>query len=243
MSHPIASVLNMTAYDMTPLNLSMANDSTIDDVLATQSMRALERVAEARLLEHGFDPGHDLHHCHRVAKLTFRLDPKLVPAEIVAAALLHDVVNLPKDHPDRSKASSMSADFAREVLPEFAFEKSSIERIARAIESHSYSAQKVPGSDLGRALQDADRLETLGHIGILRVFSTGSRMGAAYFDRHDPWAESRPLDDKRYSFDHFQTKLFRLPNTMCTEAGRAEAQRRVERMKRFLAELSEELFF
>lgn len=242
----------MTACDMTPpshvktLHTPKAKtmpNSPIDDAFRSSSMRALERVAEARLLEHGFDPGHDLHHCYRVAKLTHQLDPSLDPHEVVAAALLHDVVNLPKTHPERSSASRMSADFARSVLGEFGFDHAAIERIAGAIESHSYSAQKTPSSALGCALQDADRLETLGHIGILRVFSTGSRMGAAYFDRDDPWAKSRPLDDKRFSFDHFQTKLFRLPETMCTDAGQKEAVTRVERMKRFLEELSEELFF
>lgn len=65
-------------------------------------------------------------------------------------------------------------------------------------------------------MQDADRLEALGAIGLARVFAVSGSLGVALFDGEDPFAQHRPLDDKRYALDHFQTKLLKLPQTMQT---------------------------
>src|SRR5690606_38630238 len=99
----------------------------------------------------------------------------------------------------------------------------------------------TPRSDLGRALQDADRLESLGVLALFRTISTGVRMGARYFDGADPWAEERPLDDLRFTVDHFFTKILRLHETMQTAVGRAEAKRRTAVLERILDELAVEL--
>jgi uncharacterized protein len=91
------------------------------------------------------------------------------------------------------------------------------------------------------ALQDADRLEALGSIGIMRCISVGTRMNGEYFHSGDPWARNRELNDNRYSIDHFYVKLLKLPESMTTAAGRTEAQRRAETMRIFLERLGEEL--
>ena len=188
------------------------------------------------------DPTHDTAHALRVAEWTLRLGGDEVdPREAVAAALLHDAVNPPKDSPERAAASERSAASARVRLAGLGFAAESIERIAEAIRDHSFSRGAVPGSVLGRALQDADRLEALGAIGLLRCISTGVRMGGGWFHPDDPWAGDRPLDDRKWSVDHFFTKLLRLPATMCTQAGRAEAERRAQHLRGFLAQLGHEL--
>ncbi len=188
------------------------------------------------------DPGHDLEHCLRVAGWTLRCGAgRLDPFEAVAAALLHDVVNVPKDDPRRREASALSADEARRLLSPLDLAPASIERIAEAIEDHSHSRGAVPNSALGCALQDADRLEALGALGLFRTISTGARMGARYFDAQDPWARERPLDDLRFTVDHFFTKLLALPATMCTDVGRAEASARVAAMEALLDQLAMEL--
>jgi uncharacterized protein len=114
-------------------------------------------------------------------------------------------------------------------------------RIAAAIRDHGFSRGAVPEGPLGDALQDADRLEALGAIGLLRCVSTGVRMGGAWFDPDDPWARGRTLDESRYSVDHFFTKLLGLPETMRTGAGRAEAVRRAGFLRAFLGALGDEL--
>lgn len=188
------------------------------------------------------DPGHDVHHCLRVAALALELsEVTLSPRVVIAAALLHDVVNVPKDSPLRASASTLSAAEAQRLLPEFGFEAEDIALITQAIRDHSFSRGAVPDGPLGRALQDADRLEALGALGIFRTISTGTRMGSQYFDPDDPWAGDRPLDDRRFAVDHFFTKLLRLPERLLTPKGRAEAHRRAEFMRAFLAQLGSEL--
>jgi uncharacterized protein len=188
------------------------------------------------------DPTHDAAHALRVALWTIRLGGSEVDTrEAIAAALLHDAINPPKNSPERSLASELSAGLARERLPMLGFSSAAADRIADAIRDHSFSRGAVPSSPLGKALQDADRLEALGAIGLLRCVSTGVRMGGAWFHVDDPFGSGRPLDDSRYSVDHFYAKLLQLPDTMRTAAGRAEALRRVAFLRAFLDELGSEL--
>ncbi len=209
-------------------------------IAADPALEAL--LAEARARDDGSDPTHDVAHALRVAHWTIRLGGAEVDArEAIAAALLHDAVNPPKDSPERTLASGKSATLARERLPAAGFAPDAVARIADAIRDHSFSRGAVPDSPLGRALQDADRLEALGAIGLLRCVSTGVRMGGAWFHPDDPFAESRPLDDTRWSVDHFAAKLLRLPATMRTTAGRVEAERRAAFLREFLARLAAEL--
>jgi uncharacterized protein len=198
-------------------------------------------LAEARARDDG-DPSHGVEHALRVALWTMRLGGGAVePREAVAAALLHDAVNTPKHVPERARASERSADLARSRLSALGFAPAAVARIADAIRDHSFSRGATPSDALGRALQDADRLEALGAIGLLRCVSTGARMGAAWFDPGDPWARARALDDARWSVDHLFVKLLRLPATLHTAAGRAEAERRAGFLREFARRLGEEL--
>lgn len=210
-----------------------------DPVLATLLAEARARDAALETP----DPSHDTAHLLRVALWTLRLGgaEQVDAREAVAAALLHDAVHVPKDSPDRARASELAADFARARLAPLGFARESIARIAAAVRDHSFSRGAVPEDALGRALQDADRLEALGAIGWLRCISTGVRMRADWFHADDPWAAARELDDRRYSVDHLFTKLLGLPATMRTEAGRAEAARRAAFLRAFADQLGEEL--
>jgi len=188
------------------------------------------------------DPAHDLLHCLRVADWTLAIAESEVDARTcVAAALLHDVVNVPKDAPDRAAASARSAARARDLLVLQGFPEFVVQEITVAIRDHSFSRGAVPETALGRALQDADRLDSLGVFGILRTVSTGTRMGSLYFDSEDPWAKDRELDDRRFMIDHFFRKLLRLPDLMHTELGRREAKRRADFLVLFLRELAGEM--
>ncbi len=209
-----------------------------------RALRALRNEVAARAGTRP-DAGHDLAHCERVALWTLRLaaDSQFAvdPREAIAAALLHDVVNVPKDSAERAHASSISAEVARELLRSVWFEDPATERVCNAIRDHSFSRGASPEGPLGKALQDADRLEALGAIGIMRTFSCGALMGAQFIHPEDPWAEQRELNDRQYTVDHFFAKLLRLPATLHTEMGRQEARRRAEVMQRFLSDLATEL--
>jgi len=217
-----------------PLDALLAVDPALATLLA--ELRARDAALAAP------DPTHDVAHALRVAHWTLALGADAVDSrEAAAAALLHDVVNPPKDAPERAPASELSAALARERLPGLGFSPEAVARIADAIRDHSFSRGATPATPLGCALQDADRLEALGAIGLLRCISTGVRINSAWFDANDPWAEARSLDDRRYSVDHLFTKLLRLPATMRTDAGRAEAERRAAFLREFVARLGDEL--
>jgi uncharacterized protein len=79
-------------------------------------LRRLRREVKARL---SADPAHDYAHAERVALWALELAPEVPRRQVVAAALLHDIVNLPKDSPRRAEASALSAEAARGLLPTF----------------------------------------------------------------------------------------------------------------------------
>lgn len=214
-------------------------DALLERIDSDPELNRLLAFARARIDD---DPGHDLSHCLRVAIWTLEIGGADIDwREGVAAALMHDIVNVPKDSPDRHRASEVCAELARRELPAFGFENAAVARIGDAVRDHSFSRGAIPETLLGEALQDADRLEALGVIGLFRCISTGSRMGARYFHDTDPFADRRPLDDLAFSIDHFAAKLFGLPATMRTERGRAEATRRAAILSTVLSDLSLEL--
>ncbi|MBX8467310.1 HD domain-containing protein [Deinococcus sp. RIT780] len=187
------------------------------------------------------DAAHDDAHLLRVARWTLRCAPEVAPVLAVAAALTHDVVNLPKNHPQRAQASELGAQAAQEALPALGFTPAEAHEVALAVRDHSYSRGAVPQTPLGAALQDADRLDALGALGVLRVAGVGGQLGRALLDPLDPWAQARKPDDLAFTVDHFFTKLLRLEGAFHTPAGQAEARRRTRTMRAFLAELAAEL--
>jgi uncharacterized protein len=209
--------------------------------------RGLEELSQFCLnlaLGAGCDPAHDLGHLRRVLSMARRIagaegahDARV----LTASALLHDLVNLPKDHPDRAKASTLSADAAVKALAGKDFSDDQLQSIAHAIAAHSYSAAIPPQTPEARALQDADRLDALGAIGLARMFAVSGGLGRALYDPEDPMALNRALDDKAFALDHLETKLFGLALTMQTETGRAIAEERAEWMHSFRTRLLSEI--
>ncbi|ACO47055.2 HD domain-containing protein [Deinococcus deserti] len=187
------------------------------------------------------DAAHDEGHLHRVALWTRRCAPQEPVVLAVAAALTHDVVNLPKNHPQRAQASTLAAQAVQQVLPDLGFTPAQAHEVALAVRDHSFSRGAVPATPLGAALQDADRLDALGALGVMRVAAVGGHLGRAIFDAADPWCQQREPDDQAFTVDHFFTKLLRLSASFQTVPGRAEAQRRTAVMHAFLTQLGEEI--
>lgn len=207
-----------------------------------QADPALKKIHEFVKREFQHDPAHDLPHLYRVAIWTIRIAGSgIEPRDAVAAALLHDLVNVPKNSPLRSQASELSAAKSRPFLEDLGFEPGAVDRICGAIRDHSFSRGARPTDLLGQALQDADRLEALGAIGIARCFATGGRLGTSLWNADDPWAKARELNDTEFSLDHFFAKLLKLPDTFLTSGGREEARCRAQRLIDFISALEEEL--
>lgn len=189
------------------------------------------------------DPAHDWAHIGRVATTATRLAQQTdINLEcILAAVYCHDLVNLPKDHPDRKSASTLSANLAKKYLFECGFDENEISQIQTAILEHSYSKGIKPTTLLSMIVQDADRIDALGAIGILRCAAVNAKMNSVFYDTHDPLAKSRELNDKKFMLDHYFVKLFRLPELMNTEQGKTLAHKRVEVMKNFIQDLMGEI--
>ncbi|MEO8241127.1 MAG: HD domain-containing protein [bacterium] len=202
---------------------------------------------EAEVLRHWAgqsDGAHDLGHLRRVwanCRL-IAMDEAGADLEVLqAAAAFHDLVNLPKSDADRAKASTLSAAAALAYLTTSDFPAHKLPAVAHAIAAHSFSAAIPPETVDARILQDADRLEALGAIGLARMFYVAGAMGGQLFDPDDPLARRRPLDDRRFALDHLETKLFKLPGTMQTATGRAMAEANAEWMASFRTRLLAEL--
>ncbi|MCB9496283.1 MAG: HD domain-containing protein [Fibrobacteria bacterium] len=188
------------------------------------------------------DVAHDPSHVERVVSWALKLAAvEHADAPTVwAAAWLHDLVHIPKNSPRRAESSRLSAEEAGRRLAEAGWSASPVEAVCHAIAAHSFSAGILPRTREAEVVQDADRLEALGAIGLARCLMLGGQMGSILFDPEDPWARNRPLRDDRICVDHFFAKLLRLSAGMRTEAGRGEARRRTEILGRFLEELARE---
>jgi uncharacterized protein len=200
--------------------------------------RAVKRILESR------DPAHDFQHVMRVyknAKLIGQREGASMEI-LLPAVLLHDLVVYPKGSAKSSTSSDESADLAEKILQRYGYSKDKINRISYCIRMHSYSKRIVPTSLEGRILQDADRLDALGAIGIARTFSVGGSEKRTFYNADDPFRRSaRKLDDKRWTLDHFQRKLLKLKDLMHTQTAKKIAQERTKFMTLFIRQLKMEL--
>lgn len=198
------------------------------------------RIAEIATSD---DPAHDLLHFERVVKIAKKLchEENGRMEVVMPAAWLHDYVNVPKNDPRRKQASQLSAQGALIFLKEIGYPAEYHDDIQHAIIAHSFSANVAPTTLEAKIVQDADRLDGLGAIGTARCFATAGVMRRAFYSESDPFCESRAPDDLKFTIDHFYAKLFRVAESLQTEAGRRMGQARVEAMKRFLADLREEI--
>ncbi|WP_313703522.1 HD domain-containing protein [Massilia sp.] len=189
------------------------------------------------------DGAHDASHLDRVwrsAEALLAHHPEADALVVMAASYLHDLVNLPKDDPDRAQASRRSAALAREQLARIGFPEDRLDAVAHAIEAHSFSAA-IPATTIeAKIVQDADRLDALGAIGLARMFYVAGRMGRALAHPDDPLAEARAPDDRAWTLDHIVIKLARLPEMMQTEAGRDMANERLGKLLVFRKEFAQE---
>ncbi len=189
------------------------------------------------------DPAHDLLHFMRVVQLAKKIaiTEKAKLEVVIPAAWLHDFVIIAKNDPRRSLASKISAKAAVEYLNSIAYPEKYFEEIGHAIESHSFSANISPQSLEAKIVQDADRLDALGAIGIARCFATSGILKTAFYSEFDPFCKKRVIDDAKFTIDHFYKKLFKISESLQTQAGRQEAERRIKVMKIFLSDLSLEI--
>ncbi len=191
------------------------------------------------------DASHDMDHFRRVAdtakEIAAQESEPTDPLILLAAAYFHDVVSLPKNHPDSKKSSYYSAIKAQEILANLDFPAEKIPAVCHAIETHSFSAQLQPETIEAKIIQDADRMESLGALGIIRTFYVSGLMRGSPYDVTDLFAERRPLNDKSFALDHFYCKLFKLPGLLQTAGGRRIAAKRTAFLQIYIEALVSDL--
>ncbi len=199
--------------------------------------------AKARDLYPVTDPAHDFLHIRRVATKAIELahEEGADLMIVLPAAYFHDFVRIPKNDPGRRQASTLSAEAATQYLSVAGYPARYFDAIRHAIAAHSFSAGIPCETIEAKVVQDADRLDSLGAIGIARCFTTTALMGRPYYQERDLFAENRALDDKSYAVDHFFVKLFKVSETLQTASARIEGARRVAFIKAYLKQLRSEI--
>jgi len=189
------------------------------------------------------DLAHDYQHVLRVVKTAKKLcqQEAAEPLVVIPAAWLHDCLSLPKNHPQRSLASKMAADKAIKFLQEIHYPEQHHKKIHHAICCHSYSANITPETLEARIVQDADRLDALGAIGIARCLQVSSQVQRPLYEPSDPFCEQRNPDDKSYTLDHFYQKLLLIEDQIHCQSAKIEAKKRTYFMREYLAQLAQEI--
>jgi uncharacterized protein len=192
---------------------------------------------------------HDAQHIERVRRWAVRLadeagaDPDLAGA----AGLLHDLVQIPKESPQRDQGAERSALAAAAPLREVGYDTAQAAAVVEAIRTCSWSRGLAPTTPLGAVLQDADRLDALGVIGFARTMATAEEMArrsgrsGAFAHPDDPLGLSgRALDDRCWALDHIDIKLRHLVTGLHTASARREGARRLATLLALRAAWAEE---
>lgn len=204
----------------------------------------LEDLARSRA--RSSEPAHDFFHVARVVTNALaiargeRLEQDVVAAAAIAA-LLHELFTLPKDHPDSARAGDVCAVRAREALEKEGAAARLVDAACAAIRDHSFSKGVVPDALVSRVLQDADRLDAIGAIGLARMWATCADMKRPFYAPVDPFCTSRRPDDKLWGLDHVFKKLLAIPERLHTNAARGMAEERVVFLNVYVEQLRREL--
>ncbi len=214
--------------------------STIDAVNYEKIEKIRELAREKMVV---VDSAHDFSHVLRVYKnaLLIAKDEECELRVLLPAVLLHDLCNYAKDHPLRAKSGEESKKIAAVILESVDYPREFCEKILYCIENHSFSKGVVPTVLEAKILQDADKLDAIGAIGIARTFAVSGRLLRQFYDEDDPLCEQREADDTKYGLDHFFVKLLRLKELMHTETAKKIADERIQFMHLFLEQLRKEI--
>ena len=200
-------------------------------------------INDIRPMYRGADPAHDFSHILRVYK-NARIIGREEDADmqvLLLAALLHDVGSEKKHNSLQGESEGLGRKAVEAFLESIGLEEGAREKVLYAVDVHRFSGKIVPVTLEARILQDADRLDALGAIGIARVFLTGGALGRELYHSSDPFCRAREPDDGKWNLDHFYKKLLKLESGMHTKSGKKLAAGRTTILRRYLLDLEEEI--
>lgn len=207
-------------------------------------MKLIEKTREfvASFLE-GEPSSHDMSHINRVENLCLEIREEEGgdPLILQLAALLHDV-GVIKEHEEGGDHALYSADIASEFLSKTGLGKEIINAVTGCIRTHRFSAGEKPDTLEARILQDADRLDALGAVGIFRaVLSMGALRMLKYTTGMDKGNSKRTvyIEDPIEGFNEYmQYKPFTIPEKLNTDTAKKIAEERLKIMHLYLEALN-----
>ena len=221
---------------ITPAEIGRYEFCPADEKILARLQTPLPELAKAYVgaLFAGNADGHDLQHTLRVHALALRLARAEGANETVAglAALLHDA-----DDEKLSPQTAGNLSNAAGFLSANGVEEETAARVLQCIREVSFHKGLAPTSPESRCVQDADRLDAIGAVGIARAFAYGGAHGRALYDPNAPRGSGGGVD----TVSHFYDKLLLIKDRMQTEAGKSLAENRHAALLRFLEEFYAEL--
>ncbi len=214
-------------------------------------IRKVEEIVKNKLS----DRSHDFEHTKRVYNIALKLAKHYRQVDLFVlklAALLHDIAREDEDKDKTGKIDHalLGADIARKILAELGAEKEIIEKVAHAIETHRFKANRKPETIEAKLLFDADKIDVLGAVGIARAFMTAGKYGQnpweldfdlkAYVKENMPNGRIKDIS-KHSPYKEFLIKLAKVPGRMQTEVGRKVAEKRLEFMREFFERFKKEI--
>ena len=203
-------------------------------------------IDDIKPMYQGADPAHDFSHILRVFKNAqiIGLREGADMQVLLWAVLLHDAGSISKLSMGSEELESKrrnARDAADEFLRTVGLPDEVRTKVLYAVEVHRFSKGIKPVTLEAKILQDADRLDAIGAIGIARVFMTGGTLERALYNPHDPFCKIREPDDKKWNLDHFYRKLLKLESGMHTKTALELAGRRSAVLRKYLQDLEEEI--
>ena len=184
---------------------------------------------------------HDRYHVERVYNLAIRLaqEEKADIDTVKAAVLLHDIARAMEDEGKINDHATEGAKMARKILNKVHFPKQKIPNVIHCVETHRFRNYLKPKTLEAQILQDADRLDIIGAIGIARVFTRG---GWSNTPIHDPTIPPKEKYNGKSetAVNHIHEKLLKIKHTINTESAKKIADERHRYVEQFLERLLRE---
>lgn len=179
------------------------------------------------------DSTHDFDHVMRVYRLAERIGQAegADMAVLRTATLLHDIARSDQDAGRVPDHAAEGGRHARKILAGQPAEF--VETVIHAIEAHRFRVNRPPQTLEAKILYDADKLDSIGAVGIARAFAYGAHRGQRL------WAA--PDADEHTAMKEFAVKLSRVKSTLFTEAARAIAEERHDFMVQFFERMAAEV--
>lgn len=187
---------------------------------------------------------HDFDHTLRVLRNAELLAKELPAADlriVRLAALLHDFAR-PEEMAAKGKLchAVLGAELVRPLLAEAGFEPETVDRVSQAVLTHRYRANRIPATLEAQIVYDADKLDSLGAVGIGRAFLFAGREHARLHNTREEALGSAEYSREDTAYREYLVKLSKLPGCMLTAPGRRIAGERAGFMHEFFDRLNSE---